>query len=79
MRAAHALADFGRVDLVIDHLHTVLDIGMFFENDFMRNRATANKKWIPFDAQIVAWKSDRGCIIESQMNPLVMKSSSMQS
>jgi hypothetical protein len=43
VRAAHALADFEKVDLAIDHLHMVLDIGMIFENDFKGTGATDNE------------------------------------
>ncbi len=43
VRAAHALADFERVDLAMDHLHTVLEVGMIFENDFKGTGATDNE------------------------------------
>jgi hypothetical protein len=43
VRAAHALADFESVDLAMDHLHTVLDVGMIFENDFKGTGATDNE------------------------------------
>ncbi|KAH8593857.1 hypothetical protein B0O99DRAFT_688291 [Bisporella sp. PMI_857] len=43
VHAAHDLAEFDRVDLAMDHLHTVLDIGMIFENDFKGTAATDNE------------------------------------
>ncbi len=43
MRAAHDLAAFEKVDLAMDHLHTVLEIGMIFENDFKGTGATDNE------------------------------------
>jgi hypothetical protein len=43
VRAAHALADFEKADLAMDHLHTVLEVGMMFENDFKGTGATDNE------------------------------------
>ena len=43
MRAAHALADFEEVDLTMDHLQTVLDVGIEFETDFKGTGATDNE------------------------------------
>ncbi|RDL41313.1 uncharacterized protein BP5553_01292 [Venustampulla echinocandica] len=43
VRAAHALADFEKVDLAMNHLHKVLDVGAIFENDFKGTGATDNE------------------------------------
>jgi len=36
-------ADFDKIDLVINHLHKVLDVRMIFENDFKGTGATDNE------------------------------------
>jgi hypothetical protein len=43
VRAAHALADYDNVDLALNHLHIVLEVGMIFENDFKGTGATDNE------------------------------------